>query len=320
MENLNIEQFNPKVAELQALAGKAETVDITDLKAVKEVRLELKNARVEISKTGKDMRENATTFAKAVIAREKELIALIEPQELRLQEAETAEKLRLEREERKAILPVRVARIVAIFGEGHQSGITEEEVLGMDGATFEGLINRLQAEKLDRDRAEIARQQAEIARTQAEQAKEQERLDWEAKSAERAETARLDEVKRADKVLETAHHEKIMKRFSDLYALGLRQNEQGDAYTLDDFFVPVTEIRNQDDGVWALIVSKIVTLQQERKEAAEALEKKILLEANLRYLQWLTEIGYHGNPDDFRLLENSEGNVTAYRAISTYFR
>ncbi|MFX8160626.1 hypothetical protein ABTL01_19900, partial [Acinetobacter baumannii] len=44
----------------------------------------LANARIAISKAGKEARDDATKFSKAVIEEEKRLIAIIEPEEDRL--------------------------------------------------------------------------------------------------------------------------------------------------------------------------------------------------------------------------------------------
>jgi len=45
---------------------------------VKKARLDLKEKRVLITKTGKAMREQALSFQKAVISKEKELVAIVE--------------------------------------------------------------------------------------------------------------------------------------------------------------------------------------------------------------------------------------------------
>lgn len=53
-------------------------------------RMRLKNARIEIEKLGKSARDDATKFSKAVIAEEARLVALIEPEEKRLQAIQDA--------------------------------------------------------------------------------------------------------------------------------------------------------------------------------------------------------------------------------------
>jgi hypothetical protein len=152
MSELNIEAFNPTVAELQRLADQSRAVDTTDLKAVKETRLEMKKARVEISKKGKEMRDGANAFAKAVIAKEKELIAIIEPEEERLEAVEEEAKAAQLREERKAILPHRKERLASL-NDGIE--VEDEELLDMDGPAFEGYFNKRMADKNEADRAEM---------------------------------------------------------------------------------------------------------------------------------------------------------------------
>jgi len=212
MENLNIEQFNPKVAELQTLAGKAQAVNITDLVAVKEVRLELKNARVEITKTGKAMRDDANAFSKAVIAKEKELIALIEPEEEKLKEAEAAEKQRVEQEERKVLLPERKERLDSI---GDDREALDANLLEMDGAAFETYYNQRLAAKNEADRAEIDRQNAEIARKQAEIAEKEQSEAREAETKEREEKARKEGEKKAKQDAKDKLQKEADKRKAD---------------------------------------------------------------------------------------------------------
>lgn len=60
-------------------------------------RMALRNARVEISKVGKDARDDALKFQKGVIAEEARLIAIIEPEEKRLQALQDAVDAEVER-------------------------------------------------------------------------------------------------------------------------------------------------------------------------------------------------------------------------------
>jgi hypothetical protein len=84
-------------------------IDVNDREGyvkVREARLQLKTKRVEIEKSGKELRDNAVRFQKAVITREKELIAILEPEEIRLKEEEKRfeeekERLRMEQERKE---------------------------------------------------------------------------------------------------------------------------------------------------------------------------------------------------------------------------
>lgn len=75
-------------------------------------RMELKNTRCAIQRAGKDARADATAFAKAVKAAEDELVALIEPEEQRLQGLQSAfeERMAAEKAERERQEALRVAR------------------------------------------------------------------------------------------------------------------------------------------------------------------------------------------------------------------
>lgn len=176
MENqsLSLEKFNPTTAELTALAEKSRKLEVKDLgdKAtlalVHDYRMELKAARVTIEKSGKAIREDALKFQKAVIAKERELIALIEPEELRLEQIEKQAKDHALMEERKRKLPERMERLKTVGGD-----FPEENVLKMDDVMFEGHFNRLQAEKNAKEAAEIEQKRREQEEKLAAEKREQ---------------------------------------------------------------------------------------------------------------------------------------------------
>ena len=90
MDNLSLDQFNPKEAELVTMATNYKSLTINGIDdkqgylEVSTARKHLAKTRVQISKDGKLLREEANAFQKKVIARERELIAIIEPVELEL--------------------------------------------------------------------------------------------------------------------------------------------------------------------------------------------------------------------------------------------
>ncbi len=104
-----IAAFDEKEEELRELAARsADIVAITNKAGYQQVvaaRIALKTRRVEIAKHGKQVRDEATKFSKAVIAQEDRLIALIEPEEqrlARLQDAHDSEQLRISVEKAEA--------------------------------------------------------------------------------------------------------------------------------------------------------------------------------------------------------------------------
>lgn len=103
--------------ELKALAAKStHIVEITNPDGYEQVhgaRMELKSARCEIQRLGKTAREDATKFTKAVIAEEKRLIGLIEPEEERLQKLQDEHDAAIEAE-KQAKIEAEQQRVIAI--------------------------------------------------------------------------------------------------------------------------------------------------------------------------------------------------------------
>lgn len=222
LDETALEKFDPTVATLQAMVEKTKDLKATDLKdktqleTVRKARIDLKKTRVAIEKYGKDLRDDANKFSKAVIAKEKELIGIIEPEEDRLKAIEEeAEKLAI-REERMEKLPARKERLAAI-GDGVE--VSDEDLLLMDANDFEGYFNARIADKLKADkekaeadqrardeeiRKENERKEAEIkaredaAREKEEaNAREEARLKAEKEAREREEKAREEEREKA---------------------------------------------------------------------------------------------------------------------------
>lgn len=154
-DNLSLEKFSPTIAELQKLVEETKGVTVSDftnkaqLKLVKDSRLKLRDARLSITKAGKAIREDALKFQKAVVAKEKELVGIIEPEEERLGALEDRAEKEREVNDRKELLPRRRERLVAA---DPQINVTDESLLELDGAQFESFLNEVVAAKNERDR------------------------------------------------------------------------------------------------------------------------------------------------------------------------
>lgn len=101
LQAMNFDQVKADAGAL--VAESARITEITNPAAYAEchsARMRLKNARVAIEKAGKGAREDANAFQKQVIAKERELVAILEPEEKRLQELQEAEDLRKAAEKR----------------------------------------------------------------------------------------------------------------------------------------------------------------------------------------------------------------------------
>ena len=223
--DLNIEKFSPAKADLVNLAEKAKLITKeSPLEEIHEVHATLRSTRTSITKTGKVMREDAIAFQKAVIAKEKELIALIEPEENRITAIEEEIEIAKEREERKALLPQRKARLEAI-DKDLLGLISDEEILDMDSTAFEGYLNAAHAEK---NRAEQEKIDAEKAKIEAEKAA----LAREKEMQERDVGVRHEERERAEREAKEANerHEREAKEKSDREAREKAEAEQSERF------------------------------------------------------------------------------------------
>lgn len=197
MDTLNIEKFDPTTQELTAMVVLSKKItELSDPLEIRTMRLDLKNARVSITKKGKELREDAIAYQKAVIAKEKELIEIIEPEEERLAGIEELAKKRREREDRKELLPMRLARLEEL----NIALVPEETLLDMDTAQFTEFVNNFVADRNERNR--LALEEKERAIKEAEARIEQERL-----AKEREEKAREEERLKAEQRIKDAEAE-----------------------------------------------------------------------------------------------------------------
>lgn len=297
MEQLSVNVFVPIVAELQALAKEAQDVDVTDEKAVREVRLKLKNKRVEVTKRCKEFRDDANAFAKAVIAKEKELVAIIEPEEERFKEIEAAAKLEKEREERRALLPNRLERLAEIK-DGVE--ITEAELLDMDGSTFEGYFNKRLADKNAADRAEIERKEAEIREKEEAQKREEE-------AKEREEKARQEEKEKQEREEKEELQRRTTSRVNHLRNFGLVFVDSTETYQMaedqrfveEQFMIDKTELETMSEDEWSKLFATLqedfnrrLKAAKDEEEAAIEAEKVAKRERADKYKQFRAELGY----------------------------
>lgn len=223
--------FDETKAELTALAKSSERITQITNKAGREEchssLMLLKSRRVDIEKRGKEARDDANKFAKAVIAKERELIGFIAPEEERLQilrdQWDTAievarlakleaERLRVEAIQQKiqAIRDVPAGLVgkpsVIIAGQLaklretvlDEAELAEHYVTATDAlAAAIARVEQLLAAQQEAD-AEKKRQAERDAEMEAMRVKmaEQQRLIDEAEEAKRAEQERLAQVER----------------------------------------------------------------------------------------------------------------------------
>lgn len=177
-----LQAFDERRATLVSLAESAKDIDIIDfndkitLKIVSEKRKELKAERVKVQNEGKDMRDMIRPITNYIIESEKELIAIIQPEEERLNGRENWVKLEIERVEQERIEAENARiqkRIDALAEYGYQ--IDYADIKSMSDETFGKYLEaaktqfeKEQAEKAEQERLRIEQEEKERQEREAE--------------------------------------------------------------------------------------------------------------------------------------------------------
>lgn len=289
-------EFQPAEAQLQDLASRAKAVDVKDIKQVHDVRIELRDTRIALTKKGKELRDGALQFQKAVIKKEKDLLAIITPEEERLDAIETADKQQKEMELRRAELPSRRAAITAICGPEAMQPV-DEVLLAMDDAQFNEYRLSIIEKKLENDKiAHENKVRAEEATARAKR-DEEDRIAREKLAAEKAEFERQ---KKVDEDARRAAQAEIDKEKSRLAGIEeQRQREEA---------AKKAELERQEKEI-------AIKKREEAEAIARAEREKKDREAKAEYQAWLAEIKF----DPATCIIRTEGDkLTAFREIGTY--
>lgn len=195
METLNLEKFEPTVAKLQEMVMATKKITSSDtLPIIKAERIGLRNIRVSIEKRGKELRTDAINFQKAVINKEKELIAIIEPEETRLAKIEEDIEMLDEMQKRKEKLPENQLRLQSV-------GVTitpemTEQLLKMSLQEVDLFYNQLLGTKNENDRLALEAEKEKIRIEQEEQVKQARAKELEAENTRLKQQAQQDAKER----------------------------------------------------------------------------------------------------------------------------
>jgi hypothetical protein len=258
-ERPELAKFGPMAAELTALVEQYKPLKIAGIDdkagfaAVHEARIALRDKRIQVEETRKELKAGVLEAGRAIDAEAKKLTAIVEPVETALkaqEDAVEAERQKIkdaEAAQRRAVVQGRVDALkqlgtAAWFGEvetwsdaefelrlkaAHEEANRREKAaaelarLEAERKEREAAEEKTRQEKLAAERAEMARVKAEQERIAAEQKAEADRLAAEkakieaAQQAERERIAAWDRRIAAEKqALEDAEHER--KRLIDL--------------------------------------------------------------------------------------------------------
>lgn len=303
---LSLAEFVPARAELLKMAEEAKTVDIKDAVMVHEVRFALRDARVGITKRGKELRDGALRFQKEVIAREKELVGIVQPEEERLQKIDEENKLRGEMEARRGELQSRVDALVSV---GDELPVDEGEVLAMDDNEFNAYrLRRIEA-KLVKDKEEneasvqkladdLRAKQVEDDRARREELAKEEK----ARREKLAEDERISAERRMDEEMRLFEERKkvaVDRARVEEAQLAMERLEAGRKAEAD---LRAQELANQAAEAAMAASAKARREEDMKKEAA--------------YQEWLKSIGFDEERGD--IVREDDGIVTAYREMGKY--
>lgn len=278
--------FDEQKTLFEELAESAKELDITDvndkvgLKAVTAKRIELKNARVKVTKEGKLMRDYLNPITKFISQKEKELIAITEPEEMRLAGLEQwfEDELKRIEDERIAAENERIQkRIDALQSYGFE--IDFADLKAMTDETFEIALSgakseyekeqaakaeqeRIEAEEVAQRKRELETEQARIAaeRKELEELREkqaeidrkqkeaQDKIDAENKriadekaAIEAAKQKEIEDQRLAD--LKKLEDERIAKEIEAERLTNLPEKKKIESYIAQVMSVPVPELK-----------------------------------------------------------------------------
>lgn len=319
IEKLEIEKFNPTVMEIQKVVDDGRSITISDfsnklqVKAVRDQRIKLKEIRVAITKQGKMFRQKALDFQKAVIGKEKELVALVEPEEVRLEDLENQASAFEEREKRRELLPKRKERLATIKDD--IDNLSDDDLLDMDSTAFEGYCNKRFADKNEKDRVELEAKGRAIKEAEVKAAREKEIKDAE-------DRARADERKRAEEaeVKLKEERERAEKESKERIVREEREAKERSEKVEREAKERAERLERETERLQIEAKEKLEREERERKEKVEAearaeAEQKEKLAKDKKYQEFLSTHGWSKRKEaDFHI--EVKGNThTLYKKV-----
>lgn len=315
MENLNIEEFNPKKAELVALAESCKDLvikgvdDVKGYELVDSKRKQLKSARVELTKTGKKLRDSAIAFQRAVIEKEKEFVSIIEPLEIELENKQKAIDIEKEKIKRMELLPERKEKLFKIGVE-----YTDDEILSMDDITFHTFLNDKTTEFLaekERLLEEERLKAEEQKRKEAEEKAEQERQAELKKQEEEKEKQRQKEIEEARIKAEKEAQEKAEKEKQEAIAKAEQEKQDAINKEKEESLKREKAIRDEHEAEEKARIQREVEarIARERKEAEEKAEQE-RIDKDKKWKDFLAKSGWTKEKEsEFYILQNGNTRI-----------
>ena len=323
MQNLNIEKFSPKKAELQALNTKYQSLtisgidDVVGFKIVDEARKDLKTKRVEITKTGKELRQEARDFASEVIKAEKDLIAIIEPLEKELKDKQDKIKEEKAKIAMMALLPRRKEMLEKI-----NVLLPDDEIIDISVEAFQEFYNGKHGEFLDKKANELKEKQEKLDREkELEETRKKAKKEAEEEAKIEAEEAKKQAIEREVRIKREAEEEK--QKLIDEQKEKEKQAEEAKKQAVLDVERKaekekqdiIDENKRKEDE--RLRKEKRIKDEADVKEAKEKADTEAL-EKKKKYIKFLSDNGYTEATKSKFHIERVGNQMVLYKFISSF--
>jgi hypothetical protein len=292
--------FELDLTQVASLAERGKAITNIDDENFVEVKKEMQQTRKYVTTYFEDARSEFNKMSKGVIDVQKMVLAEFVPEEDRMKELEKAEKERVVREARLEVMPARMERLAAIGGEidlGEEwMGTLEEYVETFDDADFEIMVVQVQGKKNEADKLEIA---AAKAKVEADIVAANEALAAKQAAADAIEAARQEERDNAAAALKAAQ-DKVEADKANAEAIRL-DGIQKDA-------AEKARIKQEETD---RVAAKV---KAEADAEAARVAAEVAKAADVKYQAWVEGLG----EGDYKFITLENGNVEAYKLVSTY--
>ena len=294
--------FELDLTEVSQLGDKAKAITSVDDENFPVVKKEMQQTRKYVTEYFKDARDEFNKMSKGIIEVQNMVLDEFVGEENRLKEMEKAEKERLVREAREAALPARKERLAAIndletfdVPDGFE-GSYDEFLMSLEDADFEIYVVQRQSDKNEADRIALEEEKARVAA--------------EAKAAQdalAAEKAKQDAIEQARKEEREAAEERNRLEKERLE----REASEAEERRLE-------AIRKEEADKARIAAEEKAKVEAEAKAKEEAEAARVAAAAakaaDEKYQAWKSGLG----EGEFKFITLENGNVEAYKLVSTY--
>ena len=310
MEKLDIEKFNPTMAELTKRVAVSQKIVVKDLRDIKQIALvqesrkSLRGFEIKIERTGKRLRQDARDFASSVIDREKELKAITSPEIERLKEIEEKSEAVILRDRRLENLPHRKEKLEEI---GDNIEIGDDYLLSLSGMEFLEYRNKRVADKNEKDRVdEENRASMARAKVKAEQDAQAKKLEEEKEALRIKEQEAQDKIDKANEDLERKNkdaQDKIDEQKRKIEADKLDLQHQKELQEAKDKAREEAEEKQEAD--------RLKAIEDKKKEDDKLAKRKA-------YIEFLKENGCTNLDDENFHIKNLDTKIVLYKKVGEF--